>query len=397
MGIKRVYTMIVLLGAVAAFAFGQDENPQLSSMQQTFENANQEVKLRLLNRVWGRDDASEFGPLYGQALEYVVNNAGNLDTSSTLQDMARIGIGGVEQSGYSAALDALWALFRNTESTELRVRVINASAAVGADDEEAKAVLNRWVRERHDDFAGNGTLDTQVMEAAVRAMGQLGDPMFYPTLLNAVILQYDRRVVQGAQESIGSLQGSVAELAAEDFDTRSPSALEQAVGYLLGSDQLSGSEKSELARAAMVEALSRSTTNVEQLEALRQVRYQALSQIVSSGYGEATSALIRHFNRTVQEYDAGRVQKSRILDAIDGLGAMGTEAASARLSRYLELLNTRTENDRPTDTQLTLAVVRNLGRLSQEVAYNPLFYASLLEYPARVQTAIEEALTAISE
>jgi hypothetical protein len=76
---------------------------------------------------------------------------------------------------------------------------------------------------------------------------------------------------------------------------------------------------------------------------------------------------------------------------------MGTEAAAQRLTEYLELLNTYTENDRSPDAQVMLSVVRNLERLGQSLAYDTLFYASMLDYPRRVRSAIDSAMDTLSE
>ena len=75
---------------------------------------------------------------------------------------------------------------------------------------------------------------------------------------------------------------------------------------------------------------------------------------------------------------------------------MGTEAAALRLTEYLELLNTYTELDRSSDTQITLATITNLERLANSAAYNALLVASLLEnYSGQIRAAAERALSSL--
>ena len=166
----------------------------------------------------------------------------------------------------------------------------------------------------------------------------------------------------------------------------------------MGEDELSADQKSAVAAAAIRDALATETRSRETQDTLREVRFLALDVISENAYSDATDALISHFNETVLEYDRGQVTRSRVLDAVSALGNMGTEAAAARLSRFLELLNNYTENDRPYDSRIVTATIRNLEKLGYPVAYNPLFYASILEgYPKSVQDAAEEAMQSIQE
>jgi len=114
-------------------------------------------------------------------------------------------------------------------------------------------------------------------------------------------------------------------------------------------------------------------------------------------YEPAADALIRHFNLTFQSYDRGIITKTWVLEAIAALGNTGSSAAAARLTQFLDLLNTYTENSRPYDTQITLAVVTNLGRLADLGSYDALFYVTLLDYPQRVKDAAKSALDALSQ
>ena len=77
---------------------------------------------------------------------------------------------------------------------------------------------------------------------------------------------------------------------------------------------------------------------------------------------------------------------------------MDTDAAAARLTEYLELLNTYTEIDRPYDTQIMLATIANLQLLDRPASYNALFSTSILEnYPRRVTDAARQAMQSVAQ
>jgi triphosphoribosyl-dephospho-CoA synthetase len=236
------------------------------------------------------------------------------------------------------------------------------------------------------------------VRAAIDAMAQISDSSFFEALLEAVLAQYSADISDAARGAMYNLEGDIVQLAARSIGNRSPDGKLSALAFLLDEDELTSEQKSAIAAAAIRDALATETSRRSTEDTLREVRFLASDFISEQGYSEATDAMIAHFNQTFLEFDRGQVTRSRVLDAILGLGNMGTEAAAERLSRFLELLNGYTENDRPYDTRIVMATIGNLEELGYPVAYNPLFYASILEaYPAQVQNAAEEAMAAIQQ
>jgi HEAT repeat protein len=144
-------------------------------------------------------------------------------------------------------------------------------------------------------------------------------------------------------------------------------------------------------------AVSTTTRTGTDLEALRQLRFRAARALQDIPYEPAAISLVRHLNLTFQDYERGVVAKTWLLEAIAALGSTGSETAAVRLADFLDLLNSFTEDDRPYDMQVTLAVVTNLERLGFAVAYDSLFYVTLLDYPQSVKDAARSAMDAVSQ
>ena len=170
----------------------------------------------------------------------------------------------------------------------------------------------------------------------------------------------------------------------------------EAFSFLVQSGLYADEQEPVIAQAALNQALQATVSEPTVTAELRQLRYEAALVISDAEYSEATRTMIRHFNQTVLEYDRGVTTRQRVLEAVAGLGAMDTDEAAVRLTDYLELLNTYTELDRPYDTQIVMAVIRNLQRLGRPGSYNALFYCTLLDYPNRVKEAAREAMRAVS-
>ena len=336
------------------------------------------------------------GPLYRTALQYVVANSDTISSDQQLQEMGRISVEGIVQTGYSQAARDIWQLFQNYQDTQARVQLLQALAAVDVENQRLLPSLNDWVAARHNLKRSGSNLDERVLRAALETLGSYGQPSSFNLLLEAILLQYSQNVTNAAESILFELNGEPVQMATQAIRRRDPADKLDALDYLLDTDELSEEQKSQVARAAMENALNTDPVDAPAREALRQVRYTSAAWLRRTSYSDATSAMVRHFNQTFLDYDRGQIRKTWVLEAIAGLGAMGTEAAAERLAQFMDLLNTYTENDRAYDTQITLAVIENLEQLGYPIAYNALFYASLLDYPSRVTEAARDAMAALA-
>jgi hypothetical protein len=390
------FAVVLLLVLISISGFAQ-QSQTLQTYLDAFESGSPDVKLQVLRRAQ-EEPAEEMSPLYLEAAEFLENNAGQVENSAAMREMAQITAVGVREAGNVQALEALRRVFESYREPDMRVNILRTLGAVGGDDDETITWLRDWVSVRNNLQVGGNRPNTQVVRAAIDAMAEISDESFFEPLLAAVLAQYSANITTAAREAMYALDGDIVQLAAQSIGNRSPEEKLQAFAFLMDEDELTAEQKSAIAAAAIRDALATETRSRSTEDTLREVRFLAVAVISENEYSDATDAMISHFNETFLEFDRGQVTRARVLDAIAGLGTMGTEAAAERLSRFLELLNGYTENDRPYETRIVMATIRNLEQLGYPVAYNPLFYASILEgYPSQVQTAAEEAMAAIQQ
>lgn len=370
---------------------------RLETFQSNFSSANIQTRLEIL-RAADSEDAAEFGPLYGQALSFVVSNAEDLNTDPLLREIALKAIDRIDDGAYTPAVNDLWRLFQLYDETSTRIEVLGVLGALAGERPEETGYLAEWVATQNNVRLGSGEVDLQVLTAALEALGELEAPVAFEPLLDVILIQYPDFVTETARTALDRIGGSQLEQAAEAIRGKDVTDKPEAFRFFVAEDYLSDADKPELARITLNDALRVQPNNSREQEALRQLRFAATTVIREAEYSDATNAVIRHFNETVLEFDRGRVTKDRVLEAIATLGAMGTEAASLRLTDYLELLNTYTERDRPYDTQILLATIRNLETLDYPSSYNALFLTQILEnYPDRVREAAREAGRSVSQ
>ncbi len=393
MNMRRIFTLLLIL-TIAGLGAAQESSVRLQTFQENFREAAQPIKVQILNQA-DELPPEEMGPLYGQAIEYTLSNSARLDSDVILQEIAASAIEGVVASGYTESLEDLWLLFEEYEDIQARQRILAALAELGQGDEQTIFYLNGWVQAQNNLKRAGTIQDLQVMYASIQALDQLSDPTSFPVLVDTILVQYSARISEAAREALFSLEGDPVELGNQMVAGRDAQDKLPVLDFLLSAEELSAEQRSQIALAALEDALSITTRSVVLVRELRQVRYRAVDFLRDQEYPPASDALIDHFNDVFLAYDRGQVRKVYVLDAIAALGTVGSEEASARLSEFLDLLNTYTENDRPYDTEITMATILNLEKLGHPVAYDSLFYASLLDYPNRVKQAAQQAMAAI--
>lgn len=392
---KRLLFVLVLALGVGGFLAAQDSSSSVDQMTQRFEDASQEIKVRIL-RTTQEQEMEGMGPLYRTALQYVLTNVSDIESDGQLQEIATIAVQGIVETDHAPAAQDLWRLFQNYEDPQARVQLLDALGAVDAENKRMLPSLHDWMAARHNLKKSGSTIDERIMIAALETLGDYNDSSSFNLLLEAILVQYSSNVTETAESILFSVAGDPVQVASQAIRRRDPADKLPALDYLLASEELSDEQKSQIALAALQNALSTDPVDQPSRDVLRQVRYTSAAWLRQTGYRDASSAMIRHFNQTFLDYDRGQIRKTWVLEAIAGLGAVGTEAAAERLAQFLDLLNTYTENDRAYDTQITLAVINNLEILGYPTAYNALFYASLLDYPSRVKEAARDAMSSLA-
>ncbi len=393
---RRRTVLLLLLTVIVSFAAAQQANRILETFQANFSSANLQTKLEILRSAETQDPVA-FGPLYGQALSFVVSNAEKLYDEPLLREIGLISVNRINTAGYSNATDNLWRLFYLYDESTSRIQVLEVLGNVSTDSMEVLDLLTNWLIAQNNLFRSGGRTDFQVVATAVSIMGKFDSNAPFDAVLDIILFQYPDFVTAEAQKTLDGMPGEHLELALESVRRKDVLDKRSTFEYFVQATFLPEVELGPFAAGALADALRASPRSADERESLRQLRYDAANIIRANEYTEATSVMVRHFNQTVLEYDRGITAKNRVLEAIAGLGIMGTEEAAARLTDYLELLNTYTEVDRPYDTQIVLATIVNLQTLDSPESYNELFYTTLLEnYPDRVKDAARQAMEAVS-
>jgi hypothetical protein len=392
---KRLITAVLLALFLLPALPAQEESSLLNTYRKSFARGSLSTKVQVLQDA-ANEDLQGMRPLYLQALRFYLDNISIFQDDATAVEMVKLSTTLIGKSGYANASEDLWELFNETDNTGIRIAVMNALGDLLQPEDSLLGKIERWMNGRNSSFRSGSEVDVQVLAETVRTLGDIGASSSFPVLFAAAHIGYPDRVSETAREALGNIEG--------DLTTRLVAVIKQgfaaekiaALEWAMERQDFSDEQKGRIAVTALREGLAGSSNTAENSQ-LRELRYAAANYLTELSWSEATSTVIEHFNRTVVEVERGLADDSRMLQAISCLGSMGTHEAATRLALYLEVLNSYVENGRNINERIALAVIRNLGRIGDRVAFDHVLYTRYLDYPRTVKDAAQEVLQDLRE
>jgi HEAT repeat protein len=390
---KKVRRLVVFLlfFLLTSGLWAQDTQDLLRSFTRNFAIASLDVKMQIIQDA-GNSGYSGMGPLYRQAIDFVLNNFTLIDTDQRFRQLAILALDQMEASGYTEGRYSVLKLFDIEQETGVRISCLNALGTLAQGDEEIIEYLNVWLNQQNTVFQSGKVPDIYVILAAVRALAQLGDQSSFPVLFSTMTIGYTDDITRSAREGLFRLGGElkdnmIAILKGSDLEEK-----KLALQMSMESDRLDDNAKAEIAQFAMDVGLHTAAADNPSRQIAREIRYLAAVALTERKWSSATDLAIEHFDTVLLEYDRGLTDKRRVVEAVDCLGAMRTHEAAVRLTQYLVLLNAYTERKQEFDNIIVLAVVRNLGILGDKSAFDDLLYAQYLSYSSEIKKAARNAL-----
>ncbi len=376
---------ILVLGSVAA----QDGKDLLNTYQRNFEMAGVEVKIQILQDASARAGGLE--PLFHQAVDFVINNGSLLPVDQRYRQVAALAAERIQVLDYAEARGSLWRLFELDTDTRLRVALLAALSVVAKGQPALIRQMADWLDSQNQIYATGQKPDPAVVGACVQALGRLGDPAAFGAVFATMNLGLADDVTSGARVALGAMQGSFAEHLREVILTRPLPQKRSALQLAMLSASLPDEQKGAVAETALATALGTLSTTAQDRVLQREMRAEAARALRDRKWSRATPLAVEHFNQTLLEFDRGITDQTVLIEAIQCLGAMGDHDAAVQLTKHLVLLNSYMEKGQVTDEQILLALLENLGKLGDKVAFDDLMYVQYLGYSARIKKTARQA------
>lgn len=386
-----VVISIILLCSVSSNVFAADNPEVVEAFRKNFTRGSLSTKVRVLQDSLEYEDI-DMSPLYILSLDFIINNSWMLQNDSIGRDLMFFTIRLLGTKGSVEAAEKLWQFYNVVDDSALRIEIMNALGDTAFGRQEIIYGINTWLREYNADFKSGKTPDNKLVAETVATLGKLGDPTSFPIVFTTGTIGYSDIVNFSSVEALGKIDGYFTDHIIQVIRSSAPEEKIAALKAAYGQSNLTREDKASIALVGLDIGLYLESGSATEEIMLRELRYEAVRQLTELNWAGATDNLVKHFDSTVFELEQGLCRKVNLIEAIDALGNSGTHDAAVRLTLFLEVLNSDTENGQIVDEQLILGVIRNLGELGDNTAFDYLLYTGYLNYSGTVQRAAREAL-----
>jgi len=289
---------------------------------------------------------------------------------------------------YNENPDNLWKLFMEDPDSETGAEILITLGKLGKGNRNIIDNINNYLAQMNHSFISGESVSYSTVSACIAAIVELGDMSSYPVLFNLLCADYPEVIVYEAYGALDLIDGNLKQFLSGIIEKNPPEEKFAAFKAGMSSQRLSVSERGQLAELALELAIATGEENAD----LTAMRYAAIEVFVSLRWTRANTLAIRHYYRVQADYLQGIVPKSRLIEAVECLGAVGNSDAALVLGLQLGLINARAASTGVFDADITLAIVRALGRIGDNAAFDLLLDASNLSYGENITSAAREAI-----
>ena len=283
--------------------------------------------------------------------------------------------------------DVLWGHFLQNPESETGQNILSKLSVIGKGNRQVIDNLNNYLMGRNLLFKSGTAVDYMVVSSCISAIMELGDSSSYPALFSVLYAGYPEVIASEAHGALDVIRGNLLQFLMNVIENNPPDEKFAAFRAGINSQRLTISERGRLAERALEQGLA-TAENID----LSAMRYSAVSTLTQLRWTRANALAIRHYYRVQSDFLQSAVPKERFIDAINCLGALGNSDAALVLGLQLGLINARTETTGTFDPEITMAIVRALGLIGYNAAFDHLLHISNLSYPEEIQAAAREAV-----
>lgn len=367
----------------------------IAASEALFGAADLSGKLKIINEASAKP-TPEMGPLYQAAVDYLVSNLSVLRTEKEGETLAIKSAQLIGQISYGPAADSVWKLFQFSTTKSVRLTALDALAIVAKGSGEVINQMNHWLAGQNLLHLSDSTVDPQLIDGCVRALAAVADPSSFQVLFSTMEAGYGNPVTNDAKNALKLVKGDLAAHLLTVVETARYSTRPAALKMAMTDSSLTPPQRGQIASAALAASLSPGSAVQVSAADLSALRFAAVGDLGRLGWTPAQPLVIENFNRTATAYSGGSATADELIISANALASMQTHEAAVRLSLYLGLINSQADKGRQFDQSVTLALISDLGRLGDKVAFDNLYAMQFLNYPEPIKAAALAAARSLS-
>ena len=284
--------------------------------------------------------------------------------------------------------ETLWGYFLQNQDSQVGQDILASLSMLGRGNRQIIDNLNSYLMGRNLLFKSGTAVDYMIVSACISTIMELGDSSSYPALFSVLYAGYPEVIASEALGALEVIRGNLFQFLINVIEHNPPDEKFAAFRAGVNSERLSVPERGRIAERALEQGLASTEENMD----LSAMRYSSIINLTQLRWTRANALAIRHYYRVQSDFIQDNVFKDRFIEAILCLGAVGNSDAALVLGLQLGLINARTESTGSFDPEITMAIVRALGQIGFNAAFDHLLYIGSLSYPEDIQAAAREAV-----
>jgi hypothetical protein len=267
---KKSIAGLTLLFMVLVFVYSEDTNPVLSAMRKNFARGSISTKIQVLQ------DSAEYpevnmAPLYGEALNFILNNSKNLASDSAARELTILAVRLIGINGYNNSTTVMWQLFNTYGDEQVQVEILGT---LGNIDPDLLVIeeLNQWLKLQNERFREGLKVSEPVVAEAVVTLGELGDSSSFSTVFSTGSANYSDDISYKANIALKNLEGSYSQSLIRVIKNSVPSDKILALNLAIEDSEMPIEEKGGLYKMALDIGLVIKVDDSEDEQLIRDLR-----------------------------------------------------------------------------------------------------------------------------
>ena len=381
---KKIIALAFTLSAFA-FSFAQEKD----SLIVDFYRGNIKEKIAVVKK------SSEAGNsnLALRSIEFLIETNEYLSGDEDYNSLAELTIATLNSRnivGFEKQVSAkLCSLFKMTESSRVKVSIIDFFNAMPNAD--AVQMINDFFYKKMQNYSDFD----ETVSKSVEFLGAKGNAASFNRLFIADILE----VWPEFSAKISECYGNLAEENRREILQMVVSVPADKKIVILNklnkNPKISKKICGECAENVLSSVINKSeeVKSREKKEDLLALELLCLDTVAETKWTRASALATKSFENLRNEYELKDISEDQFTKAISDIACVAGPDTVMVLSSYLDFLNKSTETGNAPDKDVVLSVINSLGELGDNRAFDFIYAATSLDYPAEVVEAAKSAIT----
>lgn len=253
--------------------------------------------------------------------------------------------------------------------------------------EEFTPILNEYINKSKTKIE-----DVNVLKSTIVALKDIGNSDSFLILFD---LLADKNFDSYNSEILQTLS-SLVDISTDviiDFIEKNDIEKSKPIYLVLTNKNISSKNSSMIAENILKKSILSSEASLDDLKTVDvELQVNAITILNENKWTRASSLAISFFDLAKKEYSKKIMSEDLFIKVISAMSNIAPLTSTAPLAKYLEEINTNTENNVQYSEQITQTVINTLGIIGDKSAFDSLLAATYLGYPDFILSAARDAL-----